>query len=324
MRNIKIEKATPDDLGDISALIGDYSYKLYQQVIQGIDKNALNEFLTEGVKVSLENPAKSSWIVRRRDEPLAAAIVSPNEWHSRFYGLDMARCETFLSFRSPRETTPLLCKTLKEESKERGWDHLSLRIDGAEYENLHMLEEDGFRLIDCSLKLGAKIQPGFSDGPPDVSVRPYAPADRKRVIEIAKSEHPDNHFNNEPAFKPRATRELFGAWVERCLDGLAAHVFVVESESEGVLGFVTYLVSRALNEKMGLGLVILDYAVLAPEARGRGIGSAMMGQSLASLSAEFSQVELRTSHKNCAALSLYTKYGFRVLSSDFIFHRLYR
>ena len=87
---------------------------------------------------------------------------------------------------------------------------------------------------------------------------------------------------------------------------------------------VALVYKTMLNEKMGLGLVILDYAVLAPEARGRGIGSAMMGQSLASLSAEFSQVELRTSHKNYAALSLYTKYGFRVLSSDFIFHRLYR
>jgi ribosomal protein S18 acetylase RimI-like enzyme len=196
-----------------------------------------------------------------------------------------------------------------------------VRIDGDEHQNLHLLEERGFRLIDCSVKLGAPVSPQPPAAPPGVQIRPYEEADREEVLRISVSSHSRNHFYNDEALDRRATDALFRAWVERCLDRLAAYVFVAAGARNEALGFVTYLVNRPLNEKLGLRLVALDYIVLDSAFQGAGIGMALMGQSLAALSDRFDQVELRASQNNYPALACYAKYGFRTLSSDFLLHR---
>ncbi|MCX7016261.1 MAG: GNAT family N-acetyltransferase [Candidatus Sumerlaeota bacterium] len=321
MPDFEVTRAAERDAEDFTALIAAYPYKAYQQKAQGIERARLVEHLAEAVRAELSDPNTAAWIVRGAGRPLAAATLAPNEWHSGFYNLRMARCPTFLSFEQPRELTPLLCEAILGEARARGYQHLSARIDGDEYDNLRALEDWGFRPIDCSLKLGATILAESPIAPADARVRRYKPADRDDVIRIAGSFHNKNHFYNDDALSRAATDALFRSWTERSLDRLASHIFVVENGDGRVAGFVTYLVNRPLNERLGMRLAVLDYICLDPEAQGRSLGLALTGQSLADLSGEFDQVELRTSHNNYPALACYMKYGFRVLCSDWVLHR---
>ncbi len=316
----QIAPAGEKDLPVFEALFRRYPYKWYQRRIQGIDATLLCQYLHTGMTHNLAKPQTSGWVVRRGDEPLAAATLSQNPWHERFYGMRMARSNTFLSYLEPTLTTPMLCDALLAEAENQDYEHLSLRIDGNEYQNLHMLESRGFRLIDVSTKMSARIRRAGPIANKNLRVREYSPQDHDTVIRISGDCHTGNHLFNDPNLERHATRELFRAWVQRCLDNPSRCVYVIEDARLGTMGFVSYLVNRRLNEALGLRLVILDYIVLDTECQGCGIGPVLLEQSLGQLYGMYDLVELRTSQNNYTALSLYNSYGFQTVTTDFILH----
>ncbi|OPZ10354.1 MAG: TDP-fucosamine acetyltransferase [candidate division BRC1 bacterium ADurb.BinA364] len=320
MCSAAVHNASLSDLSDFADLIRRYPFKRFQQAIQGIDKDRLNAYLIGALEASLREEGAMAWLARIGGRCAAGAVVSPNPWHSGFYDMNMARCSTFLNYARPAEAGPALIGAILDGARARGCRHLSVRIDGDDYPSLRQLEAAGFRLIDCSLKLAARIAAEPPAESPGMAVRAFRPEDREAVLRIAESCHPRNHFYNDPQLDRERTDRLFRAWVDRCLEGLAKRVFVAEN-ADGVQGFVAYLANRALNEALGLSLAVLDYIALDTHAQGRGLGYELMSRSLRALAGEFDQVELRTSQNNYPALACYAKYGFRIAASDFILHR---
>jgi GNAT superfamily N-acetyltransferase len=155
------------------------------------------------------------------------------------------------------------------------------------------------------------------------SIRLSTPADRDWLVDLGSRVHPQNHYFNDPWIDPERVRALFGAWMRRCVDGLAYRIYVLESPQGRPAGFVTYLRSPAFAEAVGRRPLILDYVILEPEARGEGRGSRLIGRTLAMESGSgFDYCELRTSQNNYAAAASYEKLGFRLCSTDFALHHL--
>lgn len=321
MSSLVVSKATPGDLPRLEPLLRSFAFKNFQQKAQGLDAGKLVPFYLQGMEASLKDESTACWVVSAGEEALGFASLSDNAWHSSFYGCPMGRCGNFLCHAAPARVTPLLAEAVIAESNRRGYDMISLRIDGNEFEALHGLEAAGFGLIDVSVKMGAKICAASSAAPEGFRVRPYEAADREAVVRISGEGHVFNHFFNDERLDRASTRALFRAWVEKCIDSLAKHVFVIERNAGDVAGFVTYLLSGRFNQALGVRLVVLDYIVLDPSMQGRGLGPYLMEESLGQLSGLYDQVELRTSHNNYPALSLYSRYGFRILSTDFQLHR---
>lgn len=320
MASVRLEKASLDDLPGIAILLRDFPYKAFQQKVQGLNAEALLAFFVDGMKNSLADGSMATWVVKKDQDILGVASLGPNAWHSRSYNCNIGRCNSFLSYKSPEICTPLLCNAILEEARGRKFDMVSLRIDGNEFENLHLLESAGFRLIDVSVKMSSEIKSTARSAPAGIRIRPYQEGDREQVVRISGDAHTFNHFFNDERLEREATRALFRAWVERCIDSLAKHVFVAEDETQGVVGFVTYLVNERLNRELGVRVVVLDYVVLDSSFQGRGLGPVLMEHSLQSLAKEYDQVELRTSHNNYPALALYNRYGMRIVSTDFQLH----
>jgi GNAT superfamily N-acetyltransferase len=114
-------------------------------------------------------------------------------------------------------------------------------------------------------------------------------------------------FAQEAEFAPDAQAQRRG--LARIVDDPAVGTILVAREGDAVLGMVNLLftVSTALGERVAL----LEDMVVAPAARGRGIGSDLLREAVAHARAQgCRRITLLTDGANEAAQRFYAKHGF--------------
>jgi ribosomal protein S18 acetylase RimI-like enzyme len=155
---------------------------------------------------------------------------------------------------------------------------------------------------------------------PTVDIVPYEPRYKDALMRIAATSHQYNHYYCDPALATDATNRLFAAWVEKCCDQLGKHIFVAHHDTS-IVGFAIFLANERLCQKLGVRLIILDFMVVSQEHQGKGLGTAILANTLKQLADQYDYVELRTSHTNYPAAHLYGKFGFRIVATDILLHR---
>ncbi len=319
---------TLQNLDDLRALFLSFPYKAHQQRAQGLEADRLAEFFTQAeervLRKVLQENRPCQWLLRHDTGESVFAALHEDAWHTKFYPWRFGRIAPFLSHMASETARLEMLDFLLDRARERGFEHLTTRVDGAEYRAAQALEARGFRLVDSSVKMSAR----FSDVPDlaipsratAMRVRAWKETDLEAIRRIAAQSHPMNHYYNDPWLPREDSNRLFAAWVERCCQGLACDIFVLDHRGE-IEGFVVYLNPSSLNTAFGLKLVILDFVCLAEPARGGGVGRWFIDQTLQRLSDHFAMVELRTSHHNYPALACYQALGMRIVSTDLIYHR---
>lgn len=320
--NLSIRAAGPADLDAAAALTAAYPYKRLQQRLQGMDRTRLQEFFREGLRRGLES-GRPHWLALEGERPAALAGLAEATWHSGIYGMTMMRVEPWLNVERPEAGARLLDE-VEAAARARGAEHLSLRIDGADFANLHLLEGRGWRTVDVSLKFSRPMEvPFVVEVRPELVLGLATPDDAEWIRRIGSETHGGTHYLNDPALPAERTRELFARWIDRCLEGLAYRVYTVRDAASGAgLGFVIYLRNESFARAVGRRPIILDFVLLAPECRGRGIGAWLISGSLArEAESGFDFCELRTSAHNLAAVTCYESVGFLCCASDFALHK---
>jgi ribosomal protein S18 acetylase RimI-like enzyme len=316
---------TESDRDAIVPLLARYPFKEWQKRVQELDADRLARLLWDLLRQRIQRPEARGWVAWRKQprEAVGLGLVAPHPEHSRVFGLPMGRIEDLVNYVEPETVGPLLLDRLLEDARELGLGHLACRVDGHDWANVQMLEAAGFHCVDCSLKLARRLdgtgrRPVANAG---VRIRPWAPADMPHIQRIAAESHTRNHFYNDPSLNRERAEALFRDWVERCARGLAHFLLVAEDKSGYVDGFVIALTNGRLARMVGVRIGIIDYIVVDREAAGRGIGRALLAEAMDRLAQEHTWVELRTSQDNYGAVGFYTAAGFRLLASDFLFHR---
>lgn len=332
---IVVERTGPEGLKSLADLQKRYPYKTFQRRAQGLDQNRLLAFYASGLARAAES-GTPTWVAKDGSETVGAAQLSPDPWHSEVFDLAMGKIGLWLNYRETQRAGLELLRAVREEARAQGIEHLSVRIDGGDYANLRVFESEGFNLVDLSLKLS---RPFREDDPEFASkggsalrdgwkIREATQEDKDWIGELAATHHTRNHFFNDPALDREKAHRLFGLWCERCIEGLAYRIYALEDASGRGKGFVIYLRNRGFAEAVGRNPLILDFVILDPSIRGRGLGPALVGRSLAACAQKseneaekaFDYCELRTSHDNLPAIAMYENLGFRVCAGDFILH----
>jgi ribosomal protein S18 acetylase RimI-like enzyme len=148
--------------------------------------------------------------------------------------------------------------------------------------------------------------------PPALTVRPAARADMPAVARLAAALVRQHH-----AFDPRRFLCIepmepgYSRWLTRELDNEEAIVLVAEEDGE-ILGYAyAALVPRDWNSLLDACGTLHDVYV-AEEARGRGIGSALVEDVTARLRALGApRLVLHAAAQNAAAQRLFERLGFR-------------
>ena len=318
---------SPADLPALRVLFRGFPHKALQQRFQSLNPDVLADLFLEEERARLEKSGPNQalqWILRENGDLTAFAGLQPDPWHSGFYPWRFGRIAPFLTYRASQSARTGFIRDLLAQAAAAGYQHLITRVDGSEYEALRALVDEGFHLVDCSVKMSARIEAVPPLAPPSraagMSIRPYRVEDLPEMRSIVTSSHPCNHYYNDPWLSREGTDRLFAAWIERCCERMRSDVFVLDRHGHS-RGFIIYLYPMRLNQAMGTKLVILDLVCLDREAQGGGLGRWLIAETLRRLAPASSMVELRTSQNNYPALNCYADLGMRILSTDFILHR---
>jgi GNAT superfamily N-acetyltransferase len=324
MNRIRIHPVHAADLRSVGRLFTYYPYKTGQQAVQRIDRQRLEAYFQERLAkaVAEETP---HWIALDGKQTVGLAGLAENRWHSAIYGMKMGRVEPWLNTIRP-EAGRALILAVERAARRGGFQHLALRLDGADFPNLHLLEAAGWRTMDVSVKysLPMPIKPVARQRRREAKMRVglVEPEDAAWIRRIGSTTHTASHFLNDPALDPKKTNELFSRWLNRCLELLAYRIYTMKNDEGEGLGFVTLLRNEAFAEAIGRRPLVLDFVLLDPSVRGRGLGPWLIEEALKRENASgFDYCELRTSMHNLEAVGCYEKLQFQCCSVDFQLHK---
>lgn len=322
---LEITPLTAENLPRAAALFEAYPYKATQRKAQQLRVDRLVTFYMNGLEADLA-AGRERWIALGPDGAVGLAGLTADEAHSKVYGLRMGKIAPWLVMPGATAGRELL-RAVGDAARRFEMEHLSVRLDGEDFPSLHLYESLNFLLIDVSLKFFLAFPTNREMPAVEVprvgwNIRKAASHDSEWMIALGGSGHGQNHFLNDPALAPDATRELFSGWVKRCIEGLAYAIYVIEDPSGQGRGFVTYLRNRGFAKTVGRNPLILDYVILDPKIRGGGMGPWLIQESLYRERKQgFDFCELRTSQHNHRAVTGYEKLGFHLCATDFILHR---
>ncbi|MFL5802214.1 MAG: GNAT family N-acetyltransferase [Roseiflexaceae bacterium] len=177
-----------------------------------------------------------------------------------------------------------------------------------------LAEEHRFHLVDVRMTLELRSFGTLPDAHPRTCIRPCAPDDVSVLCMIAKLCHRDSRFYYDPHFPNALCDALYETWIEKSCAGDADIVLVAEDQ-----GQPTGYIACHMDEQSGgqIGLV-----GVAAAARGRGLGRALVAESLRWFAAQDArQVSVVTQGRNVQAQRLYQRCGFLTRSVQLWYHR---
>ena len=208
------------------------------------------------------------------------------------------------------------------DAEDHGVRFLSVRLPEDAIAALHAVESVGFRIIESFLTFGRKtdgeipfIRSETKDGGSDCRVRLAQPDEMETVAAIAFRAFESFRLRVDPQIPESRARHSRREWVRNGFKGRAEAIYVAESENR-LVGFAL-LRSKAGTEKTGeIELIAVD-----PAFHGRGIGKALVAETIRHYQGKTSEIHVGTQAKNLRAIGLYTRMGFSVVRSELSFHR---
>ncbi|HEY6323560.1 MAG TPA: GNAT family N-acetyltransferase [Thermoanaerobaculia bacterium] len=160
-------------------------------------------------------------------------------------------------------------------------------------------------------------EPETTMGPP-LRVRPATGTDLPRLRRIAAASHRDSRFYHDRHFDRRRCDALYAGWIETsCADpaGVVLVATAAADPSASPAGYATAVIGEDGEGRIGL------FAV-APDARGRGVGGALVAAVLDWLAGRGADpASVVTQGRNVRAQRLYQRFGMRTRSVELWFHR---
>ena len=175
----------------------------------------------------------------------------------------------------------------------------------------HFLERSGFNLIDTNVKLN-KLS-GLQKGPKlanNCKLRFTKPRDKKQVVNLAKNNFRFSRFHMDPSINNSIADSIKGEWMNNYYRGKRGDKLVVAIVAEKIAGFLLLIKD---NQKLIIDLIAVD-----SKHRGQKIASDMIiyAESLI----EHNELIVGTQVMNIPSIRLYESLGFKMHSSEYVFH----
>jgi GNAT superfamily N-acetyltransferase len=259
--------------------------------------------------------------------PVGLAIARPSPWDSSQLEVRCTNLELVISLSSADGTVIArslvqhivqLCRTTS--------DRLSLRVSTKQTALLHVLEDEGFHVMDCLLVFtcdGPSQQAEQARQPPSgIRVRPFRSMDLEHVKTLARSAFRDDRWHADPRIRAGVADNVYAAWAEACSQETGGAATLVAESSAGILGFACLRCDTVAEAVLASKLGIIDLIATSGAARGNGIGSALMGASMSwFVECGMDRVQVGTQSANAPACRLYERYGFKIAASSYALTR---
>jgi ribosomal protein S18 acetylase RimI-like enzyme len=123
-----------------------------------------------------------------------------------------------------------------------------------------------------------------------------------------------SRFRLDKHFKKKEYESLYKQWIYNSVYKEKALEVIVYKENNSILGFTT--LEKKTNNLLDISLVAVDET-----ARGKKIGTQLIEYSINyALKNGYSKIQVVTQQNNLPAVNLYKKCGFRIKSTEYIYH----
>lgn len=194
--------------------------------------------------------------------------------------------------------------------QERSYDCIISRVAGDELEKIHVLEENGFRLMDIQAVLRLELEGDTVSPPITFEIVPCTPDDLDTVTKIARNAFGSDHFHVDRRFDSERVDEMYEKWVRKCF---AEKYDMTLAKMDGAIaGFHAAKVEGAS--------AYIELVAVTENYRGRGVAKALVLDFLRRVGRKARVVDVRTQITNLPAIRLYEGLGFKMVSSLLTFH----
>ena len=234
-------------------------------------------------------------------------LCSVLEWDSAFFGMTIARV-------NQNRLDAQTAAQVMEWCREKQVRCLYFLADSNHVETLRQAEKNGFYLTDIRVTYERSTS-GLGDQygtAPDI--RMAVQDDIPVLRAMTDSAYRDSRFYYDGHFSEERCDRLYEIWIEKSLSGYAQAVLVMGAPGQPE-GFVTCdTLSPEAKGKIGL-------VGVSRSARGRGVGQALVQQSLHWFAAQgLKSTQVATQGRNIPAQRLYQKCGFLTAEVRFWYH----
>ncbi len=185
------------------------------------------------------------------------------------------------------------------------------KVDVNAHENVRLLLNLGFTLVDTNITFEKKLQSKHDLGSETQSIRLARAQDVEQVVKLAKVSFRKSRFHNDSLISTAVADRLKGEWVRNFFLGARGDAMVVAESADGIAGFLLLLKNK---EALTIDLVAVDEA-----HRGKGLAAAMTRFSEKTFP-QPTLVRVGTQIGNAPAIQAYQKQGFTLVQSQYIFH----
>lgn len=316
----KTEPLSASNFHLAAPLLAAYKHKPYQAYTREFGPAAINNFFVTSVQEGLGSPNTRSVCLSQDGKIVGLGIWSFSSLESEVFGFRAARLDYLIAegdYDSQCKVKRRLLTELLDQCTSAQVQHLSVRINAADWSSIHSLEEHGFVLIDGLITYGQNLS-NRSWSPQESStfqIRPLSSVDLPQAKELARSAFTFDRLHTDPAVPKLAADESHAIWLENSYR--TADRVLVAADEFGILGYSVYKVNDASVPHFGEPIGVWVIAATVERARGRGVAKSLCLSMLVWYRDQGIRiVEGGTQLANVASARLHESCGFRVASTS--------
>lgn len=176
---------------------------------------------------------------------------------------------------------------------------------------VRFLESRGFNLIDTSVTFDKPVAPALAASGA-ATVRFAVAGDRDQVVELARRSFSYSRFHLDSALTRQEADRIKAEWVKNYFAGGRGNAMVVALAGEMVAGFLLLIYGKA-------GALVIDLIAIDENQRRKGIARDMIAYAESQCHG-FTRLSVGTQVANIPSIRLYEGMGFKLASSQYVFH----
>ncbi len=257
-------------------------------------------------------------------ETLGLLLFRVSRWDSDHFGYPVVVIDSVLvnvhGYDREFEVASALLAEAAAWCRRAGVRFASARISARDLPLIHALERSGFSYIESwvfnKYEL-SRLPDGLTEPPP---LRLAGSRDLDFMLEYSKDAFSTQRFHADPRVDPERADSLYRKWILSAFEDTRQSVLALDHDGRAV-AFMAYYQSD-LSQYIGQRFAMWKMALIDPQCRGRGVGSAFFAALLHHHRREgLDVVDSGLSMRNLASLNLHSKVGFAIVATFVTFHR---
>ncbi|MFQ5777057.1 MAG: GNAT family N-acetyltransferase [Terriglobia bacterium] len=269
----------------------------------------------------------TTYLARNNGQPHALLQLQSLPWDTKLLGFPVARISWWIARdggEERRRDRAVLLRVALSQARQQGIRYLLARVPAGDLEGVHLLEENGFQLVDALLTFGMSPLAVAEQRPETGEVLPCDRAradDLPALREIARSSFSLDRFHADPAIPQATCDEVHCRWLEDSCAAQAGCVLVARAGEP--VGFTTLKVDKGAQAALGMSVGLIVLVATSARQRRKGVAGRLTAGAINWFrAAGCGWVEVGTQLANLKACRVYQSAGFNVVGSSFTFRRL--